>query len=137
MKNVISKNLYQLRKQNDLSQEALAEKIGVSRQTVAKWEAGDSMPDLVSCQKLSMLYHVLIDDILSYDVEAQKLPLPPKGKHLFGTVRLENQGQITLPAKACEVFHLSPGDELLVLGDEEQGIALVKSSWILDAMHMQ
>lgn len=137
MKNVISKNLYQLRKQNDLSQEALAEKIGVSRQTVAKWEAGDSMPDLVSCQKLSMLYHVLIDDILSYDVETQKLPLPPKGKHLFGTVRLENQGQLTLPAKACEVFHLSPGDELLVLGDEEQGIALVKSSWILDAMHMQ
>lgn len=137
MKNVISKNLYQLRKQNDLSQEALAEKIGVSRQTIAKWEAGDSMPDLVSCQKLSMLYHVLIDDILSYDEETEKLPLPPKGKHLFGTVRLDAQCQITLPAKACEVFHLSPGDELLVLGDEEQGIALVKSSWILEAMHMQ
>ena len=49
-----------------------------------------------------------------------------KGKHMFGTVKVGERGQIVIPKEAREVFDISPGDSLLVLGDEEKGIAIVK-----------
>ena len=52
----------------------------------------------------------------------------PDGKHLFGMVRIGEKGQIVIPKKARDIFDLHPGDQLLVLGDEERGIALVKAS---------
>lgn len=50
----------------------------------------------------------------------------PKGKHIFGTVKVETKGQIVIPKEAREVFNIQPGDSLLMLGDEQQGIALIK-----------
>ena len=50
-----------------------------------------------------------------------------KGKHVFGTVKVGERGQIVIPKEAREVFEIKPGDKLLVLGDEEQGIAIVKA----------
>ena len=52
----------------------------------------------------------------------------PDGKHLFGMVRIGEKRQIVIPKKARDIFDLHPGDQLLVLGDEQQGIALVKAS---------
>ena len=52
----------------------------------------------------------------------------PDGKHLFGMVRIGEKGHIVIPKKARDIFDLHPGDQLLVLGDEQQGIALVKAS---------
>jgi len=51
----------------------------------------------------------------------------PDGKHIFGIVNIGEKGQIVIPKKAREVFGLQPGDQLLVLGDESQGIALIKA----------
>ncbi len=51
----------------------------------------------------------------------------PKGLHLFGLVKIGEKGQILIPKEAREVFGLKPGDKLLMLGDEAQGIALVKA----------
>lgn len=51
----------------------------------------------------------------------------PKGKHIFGTVKVGERGQIVIPKEARELFDIQPGDMLLVLGDEEQGIAVVKA----------
>lgn len=51
----------------------------------------------------------------------------PKGKHIFGTVKVGERGQIVIPKEAREIFDINPGDILLVLGDEEQGIAVVKA----------
>ena len=51
----------------------------------------------------------------------------PKGKHIFGTVKVGERGQIVIPKEAREIFDINPGDTLLVLGDEEQGIAVVKA----------
>ncbi len=50
-----------------------------------------------------------------------------KGKYIFGTVKVGEKGQIVIPKEAREVFHISPGDTLLLLGDEAQGIAIVKN----------
>ena len=51
----------------------------------------------------------------------------PKGKYIFGTVKVGERGQIVIPKEAREIFDINPGDLLLVLGDEEQGIAVVKT----------
>jgi len=58
--------------------------------------------------------------------------MAPKGKHVFGLVKVGEKGQIVIPKEARTVFHIQPGDSLLMLGDEERGLALVKSEAFLD-----
>jgi len=48
------------------------------------------------------------------------------GKHIFGTVKVGEEGQVILPKKARQVFGITGGDTLLVLGDERRGIVIVK-----------
>ncbi len=55
----------------------------------------------------------------------------PKGKHMFGVVKVGERGQIVIPKRARDIFQIQPGDGLLVLGDEEQGLALVKNEVFL------
>lgn len=50
-----------------------------------------------------------------------------KGQHIFGTVKVGERGQIVIPKEAREIFDINSGDTLLVLGDEEQGLAIVKA----------
>ena len=59
--------------------------------------------------------------------------MPPKGKHIFGLVTVGERGQIVIPKKAREIFGYRPGDQLLILGDEEQGgIAIMKSEQLME-----
>ena len=51
----------------------------------------------------------------------------PEGKCIFGTVKVGEKGQIVIPKEAREMFGIKPGDLLLLLGDEKQGIAIVKN----------
>lgn len=51
---------------------------------------------------------------------------PPKGKHLFGTVKVGEKGQIVIPKEARAIFKIQPGDNLVVLGDEATGLAIMK-----------
>ena len=127
-------NLIQLRKMNDLSQEELAEKIGVSRQTLSKYETGESLPDIERCKQLADIFGVTMDDLISYektDSENLGYGIPPKGKHIFGLVKVGDKGQIVIPAKARKIFDIRTGDNLIVLGDEFQGIALIKEKGLL------
>lgn len=110
-----------------MSQEDLAEKIGVSRQTLSKWETGESLPDIEKCKLLAELFGVTLDDLVRYESSAYfGLGVPPKGKHVFGLVTVGEKGQIVIPARARKVFDIKAGDQLIVLGDEQQGIAIVK-----------
>ena len=121
-------NLVQMRKMLQMTQEDIAEKLGVTRQSVAKWEAGESIPDLDKCKQLADIFGVSLDDLANYDSEDNLgLAVPPKGKHLFGLVTVGDKGQIVIPAKARKLFDISAGDQLVVLGDEGQGIAIVKA----------
>ncbi len=51
----------------------------------------------------------------------------PEGKHAW-TAKVGEKGQIVIPKEARDIFGIAPGDTLLLLGDEEQGIAIVKGS---------
>lgn len=133
-KSNIAANLRYLRNRNGLSQEELAEKIGVSRQSVAKWENGESLPDIIKCDALADLYGVSLNNLVRFDPEEEGIPIPPKNKHIFGVVTLGERGQIVLPKKARDTFNLKPGDSLVVLGDTTPGtagIALIDSDTFL------
>ena len=56
--------LYQLRKQKGLSQEELANRLNVSRQTVSKWEVGDSTPDMEKLVAISDLFEISLDELV-------------------------------------------------------------------------
>ena len=120
-----SDNLSELRKLRGFSQEELANMIGVSRQTLSKYETGESLPDIEKCRLLADTFEVTIDDLIMYDKSRDNIGLavPPKGKHVFGMVKVGDKGQIVIPAKARKIFDINPGDNLIVLGDESQGIA--------------
>ena len=50
-----------------------------------------------------------------------------KVQQIFGTVKVGEKGQIVIPKEARQIFDIKAGDTLLVLGDEEQGLAIVKA----------
>ena len=88
--------------------------IGISRQSYAKWEQGETVPDIEKCDRLAKFYDITIDALLHQEntVGNTRLAPAPPGKHLWGTVT---------------IFNLNSGDRLIVLGDEAEGIALVKA----------
>lgn len=106
------------------TQEQIAEKLGVSRQAVAKWERGDSLPDIENVIALADLYDVSVDSLVRQI--AQRFPATEGKKHLFGITKVGENGEITLPEKAREVFGIKAGDSVLLLGDEEKGLAMLK-----------
>ncbi|MBQ4354563.1 MAG: helix-turn-helix domain-containing protein [Clostridia bacterium] len=129
--NTIGENILQMRKEAGLTQEAAAEKIGVSRQTIAKWEAGESSPDLALAAKLASVLGVSLNRLAGTETQGGS-----GGKFVFGAVRLAERGQISIPKKCREVFDLRAGDYLVVLGDIDRGIALMKltsDQFLIDA----
>ncbi|UWD49711.1 helix-turn-helix domain-containing protein [Clostridioides difficile] len=122
---MININLKRLRKIHQYTQEELAEKLNISRQSVAKWENGESTPDIDSCIKLAKLYDVRLDDLVNHSEEKSGIIVPPKGKFFFGAVVVGEHGQIVIPKEARDIFNINAGDKLLILGDEERGLGIV------------
>ena len=65
----IGKKIMDLRKKNGLSQEELAEKVGVARQTISKWELGETSPDLKQSKELSKIFNVSLDELVNNDIK--------------------------------------------------------------------
>jgi AbrB family looped-hinge helix DNA binding protein len=57
---------------------------------------------------------------------------PSEGKRFYGAITVSERGQIVIPASARRDFNIQVGDKLLVLGDLEQGIGLIKASALLE-----
>ena len=60
------------------------------------------------------------------------MSLEKNGKYVFGTVREGERGQIVIPKQCREVFDIKPGDTLLILGDEAQGIGIMKQDRMME-----
>ena len=121
---MIGMKLKELRKSKGFSLEYVAEKLDVSRQTVAKWEANETLPDILKSKELADLYETSLDKIVWS--ENEKVTEQRTGKYIFGIVKVGERGQIVIPQKARKVFDIKSGDQLLVLGDKEQGIGILK-----------
>lgn len=65
----IGNKIMNLRKNNNLSQEELAEKVGVSRQTISKWELNETSPDLKQAKKLSEIFNISLDELVDNDIK--------------------------------------------------------------------
>ena len=103
---MLADNLIFLRNIKGLTQEQVAEVIGISRQSYSKWEQGETYPDIDKCDKLAKYYGVTIDSLVHQDnkVDDIKIAPAPIGKHLWGTVTIGSKGQIVIPKAARETF---------------------------------
>ena len=120
-----------LREGKGMTQEALAEAVGVARQTIAKWETEESTPDLEMSGRLASVLEVSLDDLVNAPEDELDSRPGMRGKHMFGVVTVGDKGQIVIPVRARRVFNINPGDQLMVLGDENSGIALVNAEFFM------
>ncbi len=132
---MLKENLVMLRNLHGFSQEAIAEKINISRQAYAKWESGATVPDIEKCQLLAEVYGVSIDSLIKTETVdgIGVLPPAPQGKNIWGSVTLNDRGQIVIPKEARDQFGLTCGKRLIVLSDET-GIALIPAEVFEESM---
>lgn len=69
----LGNNLFKARKKMGLSQEAVAEKLGISRQTISKWETDETIPDVYQSKKLAKLYNLSLDELIEFDIEIKEI----------------------------------------------------------------
>lgn len=69
----LGNNLFQARKKCGLSQEEVAEKLGVSRQTISKWETDETLPDIRQSKRLALLYRLSLDELIDFDMDVQEV----------------------------------------------------------------
>lgn len=69
----LGNSLFNARKKSGLSQEEVAEKLGVSRQTVSKWEQNETVPDIYQSKKLAVIYRMSLDKLIEFDFELNEI----------------------------------------------------------------
>lgn len=97
----------------------------------------NDLPDIERGKLLAEVLDVSLDDLVNYDRENSNnlgLGVPPKGKHVFRITKVGEKGQIVIPAKERKIFDIQPGDNLIVLDDESQGIAIIKEKRLVEIL---
>ena len=69
----LGNSLYSARKKIGMSQEEVAEKLGVSRQTISKWELDETLPDIRQSKRLAGLYHLTLDELVDFDIDIREI----------------------------------------------------------------
>lgn len=69
----LGNSLFEARKKSGLSQEDVAEKLGVSRQTISKWETDETLPDIKQAKRMSLLYNLSLDELISFNIDIKTL----------------------------------------------------------------
>lgn len=69
----LGNSLFNARKKSGLSQEDVAKKLGVSRQTISKWETDETLPDIRQSKKLAVLYHLTLDELIDFDADVKEI----------------------------------------------------------------
>lgn len=137
----LGNSLFHARKKSGLSQETVAEKLGVSRQTISKWEANETLPDIRQSKMMARLYHTSLDELIEFDPDIQAIqevieqtPDSVTDKidwtSAWGKkypVLLQYQGQVNIPNYAVRInamldelraeYHYNELDAMLVLKD--------------------
>ena len=133
---MLSEKIYALRRRNGLSQEQLAEKIGVSRQAISKWEGGLSTPELDKLKALSECFQVTIDELTEnqaapgHTAEEKGSPAPPpKGESKAGICLCVTGAACLLLFGLLTVIHPTSVDQL-----NESSVITLNGTGILIAL---
>lgn len=120
-------NLFMLRSISKMTQQEVADKIGVTRQAYARWEKGDTLPDIEKSKQLADLFGISIESLLvTESIRGVGVPQTgPRGKNIWGTATVGEHGQILIPKEAREKFGLTYGCQVVILSDDSEGLALV------------
>ena len=121
-----AENLKMLRKQAGMSQEQLAEKLGVSRQAVTKWETGAGIPDIENIMAISTLFDISIDDLLSNESGSKKLP---ETEYLYESVT-----EYDIDESKRYDMKLGGAKRLVLVGDEGEKIRVSLGSNTFSAL---
>lgn len=137
----LGNSLFGARKKCGLSQEDVAEKLGVSRQTVSKWETNETLPDIRQSKQMAKLYNISLDDLIDFDVELneiqevidktdEKVEAKINWTKAWGKkypILLQYQDKVNIPNYAVkissmlddlkETYHFNEQDAMLVLKD--------------------
>ena len=69
----LGNSLFHARKKCGLSQEEVAERLGVSRQTVSKWETDETLPDIRQSKRMALLYNLSLDELIDFDIDVREI----------------------------------------------------------------
>lgn len=69
----LGNSLWNARKKSGMTQEEVAEQLGVSRQTISKWELDETLPDIRQSKHLAELYRVTLDQLVEYDADVREI----------------------------------------------------------------
>ena len=69
----LGNSLFHARKKCGLSQEDVAANLGVSRQTISKWETDETVPDIRQSKKMAVLYHMTLDELIDLDMDMMEI----------------------------------------------------------------
>lgn len=137
----LGNSLFHARKRCGLSQEEVAEKLGVSRQTVSKWETDETVPDIRQSKKMAVLYKMSLDELIDFDIDMQEIQeaidrtLETVQEKIDWTsawgkkypILLKYQSEVNIPNYAYRInimldelkqeYHFNEQDAMLVLKD--------------------
>lgn len=69
----LGNSFFHARKKSGLTQEDVAQKLGVSRQTISKWETDETLPDIRQSKRMALLYNVSLDDLIEFDADVREI----------------------------------------------------------------
>ncbi len=69
----LGNSLFNARKRSGLSQEEVAERLGVSRQTISKWETDETLPDICQSQEMAVIYHLSLDELTEFNADVKEI----------------------------------------------------------------
>ena len=122
MLSILGDKIKNLRHLKRISQKDLAEMLGVTRQTIASWEDGRTIPDLMMAAKLVDVLNVTLEDLVSAEKSPETCTLGPNEKRFLGTVTIGKDCIVKLPKEFLREMGVFPGDQMLMLADTERGV---------------
>lgn len=125
----IAENLRSLRLEAGYTLEGIAGIIDVSRQSVAKWENGESLPDIINCVKLAKLFRLSLDAFVLMPVSKKtSVEYSDASVKMMGSTSINENCQLKIPVEMMDMFDIKPGEEVMLFADKGKGMAIAKLS---------
>ncbi len=120
----LGNRLADLRKQHGYSQEELADKLGVSRQAISKWERGEASPDTDNLIELARIYGISLDELLGLKPSSNNQETPKEEKVNINEEKSENEDRVVITKEGLDITddegqHVKIGKQGVIVNDKK------------------